>query len=73
MTIEHADLARGARVEIAINAATKGDVATAAGILAGMSQPERDEFGPLIVAMFPIAMPGRAFGAMSYAGKREAT
>jgi len=65
MSIEHADLARGARVEIAMNAASKGDIAMAAGILAGMSREERDEFGPLITAMFPVSVPGQAFGAMS--------
>jgi len=53
VSLEHEDQARGARVEIAINAAARGDIATAAGILAGMSRAERDEFGPLITAMFP--------------------
>jgi hypothetical protein len=63
MTMEHEDLARGARVEIAVRAASKGDLATAAGILAGMSAEERDQFGPLVAASFPVSAPGRPFGA----------
>lgn len=65
MSIEHEDLARGARVELAVRAATEGDIAMAAGILAGMSLEERNEFGPLIKSAFPVAVPGQAFGAMS--------
>lgn len=65
MTLEHEDLARGARVELAVTAALAGDVAVAAGILAGMSRDERDEFGPLITAMFPAAVPGRQPAVLS--------
>jgi hypothetical protein len=48
--IDEEDHARGARVEIAIRAAQSGDLATAAGILAGMSGEERDAIAPLIAA-----------------------
>src|SRR5438270_886776 len=48
--IDEEDHARGARVEIAIRAAQSGDLATAAGILAGMSSEERDAIAPLIAA-----------------------
>ena len=48
--INEEDHARGARVEIAIRAAQKGDHALAAGILAGMSAEERDAVGPLVAA-----------------------
>ena len=72
MTLEHEDQARGARVEIAVAAASKGDIAVAVGILAGMSQAERNEFGPLITSMFPVSAFGRPFGAMSTANRRGA-
>lgn len=48
--IDEEDHARGARVEIAIRAAQSRDLATAAGILAGMSGEERDAIAPLIAA-----------------------
>lgn len=48
--IDEEDHARGARVEIAIRAAQSGDLATAAGILAGMSPEERTAIAPLIAA-----------------------
>jgi ABC-type uncharacterized transport system ATPase subunit len=48
--IDQEDHARGARVEIALLAAQRGELATAAGILAGMSGEERQTFGPLIAA-----------------------
>ena len=48
--IDEEDHARGARVEIAIRAAQSGDLATAAGILAGMSGEERNAIAPLIAA-----------------------
>ncbi len=48
--IDEEDHARGARVEIAIRAAQTGDLATAAGILAGMSAEERAAIAPLIAA-----------------------
>jgi hypothetical protein len=48
--IDEEDHARGARVEIAIRAAQSGDLATAAGILAGMSAEERTAVTPLITA-----------------------
>lgn len=51
--LDQADNARGARVELAIEAAQRGNLALAAGILAGFSAEERDAFGPLIVASFP--------------------
>jgi hypothetical protein len=62
MSLDQEDLARGARVEIAIEAARKGDVAVAVGILAGMSREERDVFGPLVTASFPAAA-GRGWSA----------
>lgn len=49
-SLKEADGARGARVEIAMRAAEDGDYPTAAGILAGMSEAERDAFGPWITA-----------------------
>lgn len=49
-SIDQEDHARGARVEIALLAAQRGELATAAGILAGMSSEERQTFGPLIAA-----------------------
>lgn len=49
-SLQEADGARGARVEIAMRAAEDGDYPTAAGILAGMSAEERDAFGPWITA-----------------------
>ncbi len=54
-----ADHARGARVEIAVRAAQEGDIATAAGILAGMSAEERDAFGPLVTAALNNPSPPR--------------
>jgi hypothetical protein len=48
--IDDEDHARGARVEIAIRAAQSGDLATAAGILAGMSAEERAAITPLVTA-----------------------
>ena len=57
--IDQEDHARGARVEIAISAAERGDRAVALGILAGMSAEERDVFGPLITAAFPTQPPAR--------------
>jgi hypothetical protein len=72
MSTEHTDHARGARIEIAMAAATKGDIAVATGILAGLSKADRDEFGPMITALFPVSTPGRPFGAMSTAGRDAA-
>ncbi len=51
--LDQEDHARGARVEIALAAAARGDLAVTAGIIAGMSGEERAEFGPLIVAAVP--------------------
>lgn len=50
MALHEADGARGARVEIAIRAAQNGDLATAAGILAGLSLEEREAFTPWVTA-----------------------
>jgi hypothetical protein len=45
--------ARALRVERAIDAARRGDPATALGVLAGMSAEDRGVCGPLIIGFLP--------------------
>ena len=52
-SLDQEDPARALRVERAIDAAKRGDQATAVGILAGMSAAERDAYGPLISGFLP--------------------
>ncbi|HZP54443.1 hypothetical protein [Actinocrinis sp.] len=49
--VDQADMARGARVELLIEAIESGRKARALGMWAGMSVEERAEFGPLIWAL----------------------
>lgn len=46
--IDQADLARGARVEMLVEAIKSDNQARALGLWAGMTRDERSEFGPLI-------------------------
>jgi hypothetical protein len=52
-SLDQEDPARALRVERAIDAAKRGDSATALGILAGMSAQEREAYGSLITGFLP--------------------
>lgn len=59
MSVHDEDLARGARVEIALDAAERGNVSLALGILAGMSDADRREHSGAVLALLDQAAPGR--------------
>jgi hypothetical protein len=71
MSLGEASPARGARVELALDAALRGQLARAVGTVAGMSAAERAEFGPLIVAVLRHDAPAAADAVDAWlAGRR---